>query len=114
MGDGGCTADTVQARVYMTLSMTEPAPPALDPRRRRLLYRANHRGTCENDLMIGGYVSRHIHTMTESQLDALEAVMDLPDNDLADWLTGRLPIPRERDSAVLQAIRTFALDLGRR
>jgi succinate dehydrogenase flavin-adding protein (antitoxin of CptAB toxin-antitoxin module) len=40
--------------------------------------------------------------------------MDLPDNDLADWLTGRLPIPRERDSAVLQAIRAFALDLGRR
>ena len=97
----------------MTLSMTEPAPPALDTRRRRLLYRANHRGTYENDLLIGGYVSRHIATMTESQVDALEAVMDLPDTDLGDWLTGRLPIPRAHDSAVLQAIRAFALDPGR-
>jgi antitoxin CptB len=114
MGDGGCTADTVLARVYMTLSMTEPAPPALDTRRRRLLYRANHRGTYENDLLIGGYVSRHIATLTESELDGLEAVMDLPDTDLADWLTGRLPIPREHDSATLQAIRAFALDPERR
>ena len=98
----------------MTLSMTEPAPPALDTRRRRLLYRANHRGTYENDLLIGGYVSHHIGTMTESELDGLEAVMDLPDTDLADWLTGRLPIPREHDSAMLQAIRAFALDPERR
>ena len=26
-------------------------------------------------------------------MDALEAVMELPDADLADWLTGRAPIP---------------------
>ncbi|MDT8872343.1 succinate dehydrogenase assembly factor 2 [Komagataeibacter rhaeticus] len=33
--------------------------------------------------------------MTEAQLDALEAVMDLPDADLADWLSGRRPVPEE-------------------
>ena len=27
------------------------------------------------------------------QMDALEEVMELPDTDLADWLTGRRPIP---------------------
>ena len=37
--------------------------------------------------------------MRESELAALEAVLELPDNDLADWLTGRLPIPAEADSA---------------
>jgi antitoxin CptB len=91
----------------MTLAMTEPAP--LDTRRRRLLYRATHRGTYENDLLIGGYVSRHVGTMTEDQMAALEAVMELPDADLADWLTGRRPIPAETDSVTLQAIRAFAL-----
>ena len=40
----------------MTLAMTEPALTPLDIRRRRLLYRATHRGTYENDLLIGGYV----------------------------------------------------------
>jgi antitoxin CptB len=62
---------------------------ALDPRRRRILYRARHRGTYENDLMIGGFVAAHIETTSETELDALEAVMELPDVDFADWLTGR-------------------------
>jgi antitoxin CptB len=90
----------------MTLPMTEPAP--LDTRCRRLLYRATHRGTHENDLLIGGYVARHIGAMTASQMDALEKVMELPDADLADWLTGRRPVPPEVDSAMLRAIRAFA------
>lgn len=84
--------------------MTAP----LDPRRRRLLFRATHRGTKENDLLIGGFVRARIGTMTEEQLDALEAVMDLPDTDLADWLTGRSPIPAQADSPMLRAMRDAA------
>lgn len=98
----------------MTLSMTEPAPPAPDSRRRRLLYRANHRGSYENDLLLGGYVSRHIAALTAGELDALEAIIELPDADLADWLTGRQPIPDRHDSAMLRAIRAFALESGKR
>jgi antitoxin CptB len=92
----------------MTLAMTEPAPPALDVRRRRLLYRATHRGTYENDLLIGGYVRHAIATMTDGEMDALEAVMELPDTDLTNWLTGRAPIPPEHDCPTLHAIRAFA------
>jgi antitoxin CptB len=98
----------------MTLPMTEPALTPPDIRRRRLTYRATHRGSYENDLLIGGYVSRHIGSMTESQMDALEAVMEMSDADLADWLTGRRPIPAEVDSPMLQAIRSFALGMERR
>ncbi|QYU67396.1 succinate dehydrogenase assembly factor 2 [Leptolyngbya sp. 15MV] len=65
----------------------------LPPRRRRLLFRAWHRGTKEADLMIGGFVKRHIATFTEAELDELEAVLELPDVDLADWLSGRRDIP---------------------
>ena len=101
-------ADTVQAGVYMSLPMTEPALPPLEVRRRRILYRATHRGTYENDLLIGGFARRHLGSMTENQMDALETVMELPDADLADWLTGRRPIPQTLDSPMLQAIRAFA------
>ena len=94
--------------------MTEPALPPLETRRRRLLYRATHRGTFENDLLIGGYVRRHLATLTERDMDALETVMDLPDADLADWLTGRRAIPPAADSPTLQAIRAFALAPERR
>ena len=80
---------------------------APDTRKRRLLFRATHRGTFENDLMIGGFVRAHIATLTEADLDALEAVMQMPDTDLADWLTGRLPIPPEEETPMLRRMRDF-------
>ena len=73
-------------------------------RRRRLLFRATHRGTYENDILLGGFVQRHIDALSESELAALEAVLELPDNDLADWLTGRMPIPPEADTPMLRRI----------
>jgi antitoxin CptB len=95
--------------------MTEPehaAPDASqhggpDVRRRRLLFRSTHRGTFENDLLIGGFVRAHLAGLTEAELDALEAVMDLPDTDLADWLTGRVAIPQEEDTPMLRRMRDF-------
>lgn len=72
-----------------------PAPDIPDPRRRRLLFRARYRGTREADLMIGGFVADHIAGFTEAELDELEAVLEYPDVDLSDWLSGRRPIPPE-------------------
>jgi antitoxin CptB len=86
-------------------------PQETDPRRRRLLYRASHRGTKEADLMVGGFVARHVATLEAFELDALEAVLDLPDVDLADWLSGRRPVPEEHRSPLLD--RMVAETLGR-
>jgi antitoxin CptB len=79
-------------------------------RRRRLLFRATHRGTFENDLMIGGFVRAHIDSLTEADLDALELLMDMPDTNLADWLTGREPIPAEEETPMLRRMRDFLRD----
>ncbi len=78
-------------------------------RRRRLLFRATHRGTHENDLLVGGFVRDRIDVLTDADLDALEEILELPDVALADWLTGRQPIPPEVDSPMLRAIRAAAL-----
>ena len=69
------------------------APEPLDARRRRLLFRAQHRGTKEADLMIGGFVSRHLSAFSEAELSEVEAVLELPDVDLSDWLSGRREPP---------------------
>ena len=79
-----------------------------DVRRRRLLYRATHRGTHETDLLVGGFVASRLAALTEADVDALEAIMYLPDVDLAEWLTGRRPIPPEHDNAMLRHMRAAA------
>jgi antitoxin CptB len=93
--------------------MTTPAettPQPLDNRRRRLIFRAQHRGTFENDLLLGDFVKAEIAAMTAQELSHLEAILDLPDPDLADWLTGRQPIPAHADTPMLRRIRHAALN----
>jgi antitoxin CptB len=90
--------------------MTEPVHPAADIRRRRLMFRAAHRGTFENDLMVGGFVRVHLAILTEADIDALEAVMEMPDTVLADWLTGRVPIPPEEETPMLRRMRDYIRD----
>lgn len=92
----------------MHLSSASPPSDPLDARRRRLLFRATHRGTYENDLIVGGFVRARIAAFTDAELDALEEVMELPEADLADWLTGRRPVPPEVDSPMLRALRASA------
>ena len=87
----------------MTAGMTE-----LDSRRRRILFRATHRGTQETDRLIGGFVAPRLAGFSEAELDAIEAVMELPDPELADWLMGRLPIPSGPHEAILRVMRAAA------
>ncbi len=83
---------------------------ALDNRRRRLVFRAQHMGTHENDLLIGDFVKANITTMTPPELDEVETLLKHNDTDLADWLTGRLPIPPHADTTMLRRIRHAALN----
>ncbi|MCK8782863.1 succinate dehydrogenase assembly factor 2 [Roseomonas sp. NAR14] len=88
---------------------TDPTAP--DIRRRRLLFRARHRGTKEADLVLGGFVERNLPAFTEAELAALEALLDLPDVDLADWFSGRRPVPPEQATPML--LRIVGETLGR-
>ena len=49
------------------------------------------RGLLETDLFIARFFARHESGLTVRQADALEALMDLSDNDLLDLLLGRKP-----------------------
>ncbi len=80
-----------------------------DARRRRLLFRARHRGTHETDLLVGGFVASELAAMDEASLDELEAVLELPDVDLLDWLTGRRPVPEEAATPLLARMVAWSL-----
>ena len=62
--------------------------------------------------MIGGFVQRHIATFTEAELDELEAVLELPDADLADWLSGRREIPAEVRTPMLDRMAVECAGFG--
>jgi len=77
----------------------------LEVRRKRLLYRAEHRGTQELDILIGGYVADHLDSLDHAQLDRLEALLDNEETDLQAWIMGQRDIPADADHRLIDAIR---------
>ncbi len=60
----------------------------LEIRRKRALYRANHRGTKELDLILGRYAQASVSLMDEARLAAFEQFLALPDPDIDLWIRG--------------------------
>jgi antitoxin CptB len=81
-------------------------PDTLEARRKKLLWRATHRGIKEMDMLLGGYVRLHVNTMTAGDLDALEAIIDTPDQTLLAWATRQEATPANA-SPMLMAVLNF-------
>lgn len=79
----------------------------MDDRRKRLIYRANHCGMKENDVMIGRFALARLEELSDAQMDTFENLMNHTDNDLYNWITGREPTPEIVDSDVLWMIKEF-------
>ncbi len=83
---------------------------AFDARRKRLLFRAMHRGTKEADFVIGGFAGSALSDMSESDLTAFEALLEVDDDVLMLWCTGRAPAASPHDAALVDRIRRHALE----
>jgi antitoxin CptB len=85
-----------------TLSSAE-----LDPRRRRVLFQAWHRGMREMDILLGRFADSELPTLPEDQLGQLETLMEVPDRDVLMWLTGEAELPGEFDTALFRRLKAF-------
>lgn len=78
-------------------------------RRRRLRYRAWHRGTKEMDLVLGPFADAHLEAYGPPELDRLEALMEEEDTDLLKWVMGQEPVPADADADLLGTIIAYRL-----
>ena len=79
----------------------------LAPRRKRILFRAWHRGIREMDLIMGRYVESVIADLGEADLATLETLIEIEDRDLFAWITEDRPVPPEHDTPVFRAMKAF-------
>ena len=78
-----------------------------EARRKRLLWRASHRGTREMDLLLGGFAKSRIERLSDTELDELETIVGLPDHELMGWILGDVPVPQRQVTATLMALLTY-------
>ena len=79
-------------------------------RRKRIVWRACHRGIKEMDIVVGTFVKNRIALSDEAELLELERILDIPDQDLLAWLTGTQPVPDDQQSALLQEMLSVRFD----
>jgi antitoxin CptB len=79
----------------------------LDPRRRRALFRAWHRGMREVDLLLGPFADTHIADFGDHDLAEFEALLEVPDDELLTWLIGKFTAPPAFQTGVLRSIVEF-------
>ena len=53
---------------------------------KKLLYRSNHRGTKEMDLLIGGFANENLKKLTPIELKEFEILLNFTDKELSSWL----------------------------
>jgi antitoxin CptB len=81
---------------------------SLDPLRKKLLWRATHRGIKEMDIVVGGFAETNLATMNQNEIKLFEDILELSDQDLLGWMTRQSGIPTDQDSQLLR--RMLRLD----
>lgn len=79
----------------------------IEIRRRKLRFRAWHRGMRELDLLFGRFADAHIAALPVSELDQLEVLMDLPDQEVFGWLTGEVATPPAFATPLMAKLRAY-------
>lgn len=79
----------------------------LDPRRRKILFRAWHRGMREMDLIMGRFADAEIGGLSEAELDEFEQLIEVLDRDLLSWVTGEAAVPTNYDRPLFRRLKAF-------
>ena len=74
-------------------------------RRRRLIFRAWHRGIKELDLIFGNYLDKHIDEMDHDDCAWFEALFEENDHDILAWIMNNKPTPEAFDTPIMDAIK---------
>jgi antitoxin CptB len=84
----------------------------VETRKKRILYRAHHRGTKESDVIVGGFFDARTAVLAPDQLDDADRVLDLLDADLMDWIIKKLPVPDAQRSTLLDELVAYGRAKG--
>lgn len=88
--------------------MTDPEN-KLDHRRKKLKFRAWHRGIKEMDLIMGRYADENLENMSATQMDQFSSMLKQADDEVYTWISGQKPVPEEFDNDIMQTLKSFRM-----
>ena len=76
---------------------------------KKLLYRSNHRGTKEMDLLIGGFANENLNKLNSDELKEFELLLNFTDKELSSWLVDNKKNIDLENFSVSKKIKEFKL-----
>jgi antitoxin CptB len=73
----------------------------MDAQRKKLIFRSDHRGIKEMDLILGTFAREFVPTATQIEIDAYEELLNESDPDLYNWISEREEVPADNDNIIL-------------
>ena len=94
-------------------SSTNLSSAGLDPRRRRILFRARHRGMREMDILFSTFAEAELPAMSDADMGDFERLLDeTADRDVLMWLTDEAPVWPQFDTPVYRRLKAFHTHSG--
>lgn len=59
----------------------------IEKKRKRLIFRSEHRGMKEMDLMLGSFARKYVPIFDKAQLEMYDTILQENDPDLYNWIT---------------------------
>jgi antitoxin CptB len=76
---------------------------------KKLLYRSNHRGTKEMDLLIGGFANENLYKLNSDELKEFELLLNFTDKELSSWLVDNKKNIDLENFSISKKIKEFKL-----
>ena len=73
--------------------------------RKKLIFRSEHRGTKEMDLLMGSFAKKHVPDFSEEELAIYEELLKENDPNLYNWIIGKEDPPANILSGVFEKLK---------
>jgi antitoxin CptB len=87
--------------------VTARSSEGLDERRRKMLFRAWHRGLREADLILGRFADAHLAELDEGELAQFDRLLEAPTRDVVSWVMGEFAPPPRDDTPLFRRLCDF-------
>ena len=81
----------------------------IDILKKKIVYRSQHRGTKEMDLLLSNFVKKFINIFDENQLEDLETLLNIDDEVLYKWYLSNGRTASVPENSITKKLKEFKL-----
>ena len=79
----------------------------LELRKKRIRWRAGHRGMKETDMLFGRLAEEELERMGPEDVTAFERLLEVPDNEFLSWISGAAEIPSGYHGPLMEKLLSY-------